>query len=275
MSIIISADVGGSATKVAGYKENGERIGKTIVRLDDQVASFYGAVGKFAEENAVPLTEVRELVMTGVGASRLSHNQYGIPVYRVDEFEAIGRGGLLLAGVSEAIIVSMGTGTAFVHATEKGCRHLGGSGIGGGTLLGLSKLLLNETDIAAVIRLAEAGTLRTADITLEDICDGIVPGLPPHATASNFGKVRSALPPQDMAAALVNMILQGIGTMAMLASKGCATKTIVLTGALASLPPAQAIYDTFREMYGLTILIPADAEYATAFGAFSSRLAHS
>ena len=128
MSIIISADVGGSATKVAGYKENGERIGKTIVRLDDQVASFYGAVGKFAEENAVPLTEVRELVMTGVGASRLSHNQYGIPVYRVDEFEAIGRGGLLLAGVSEAIVVSMGTGTAFVHATEKAAAILAAVG---------------------------------------------------------------------------------------------------------------------------------------------------
>lgn len=272
MGIIISADIGGSATKVAGYTENGERIGKAIVRLDDQVASFYGAFGKFAEEHAVPLSEVRELILTGVGASRLSHNQYDIPVTRVEEFEAIGRGGLLLAGVPEAIVVSMGTGTAFVHASHSGCTHLGGSGIGGGTLLGLSKLLLNETDVGAMSQLARDGVLRTADITIADICEGEVPGLPPHATASNFGKVRSALPPADAAAALINMVLQGIGTMAMLAARGRGISTVVLTGSLASLPQAKGIYETFREMYGLSFLLPDDAEYATAFGAFASRL---
>lgn len=272
MGIIISADIGGSATKVAGYRETGEQIGKTIVRLDDQVASFYGAFGKFSEEHAVALSEIQELILTGVGASRLSHNQYDLPVTYVEEFEAIGRGGLLLSGVKEAVVVSMGTGTAFVHASEAGCTHLGGSGIGGGTLLGLSKLLLNETDISAVARLAQEGVLEHADITIRDICQGEVPGLPPHATASNFGKVRNALPSADTAAALINMILQGIGSMAMLAAHGIGTGTVVLTGSLASLPQAKGIYETFREMYHLDFLLPEDAEYATAYGAFATRM---
>ena len=56
---------------------------------------------------------------------------------KVDEFHAIGKGGLFLTGLTRAIIVSMGTGTAFIIADQNGEKHIGGTGIGGGTLLGL------------------------------------------------------------------------------------------------------------------------------------------
>ena len=100
-----------------------------------------------------------------------------------------------------------------------------------------------------------------------------MPGLPPHATASNFGKARSALPREDTAAALINLVLQGIGSMAMLACRGRNLNTAVLTGSLAALPQAEATYALFRELYGIDYILPADAEYATAFGAFAGRMA--
>ena len=42
-----------------------------------------------------------------------------------------------------AIIVSMGTGTAYVMADNDKAYHIGGTGAGGGTLLGLSNRMLN------------------------------------------------------------------------------------------------------------------------------------
>ena len=61
---------------------------------------------------------------------------YGIPTEQVEEFTAVGVGGLALSGVEKAVVVSMGTGTAFVWAQRGGeVRHLCGSGVGGGTLL--------------------------------------------------------------------------------------------------------------------------------------------
>lgn len=37
----------------------------------------------------------------------------------------------------------MGTGTSFVEVKNGIPRHLGGIGIGGGTIMGLSKIMLN------------------------------------------------------------------------------------------------------------------------------------
>ena len=42
----------------------------------------------------------------------------------------------------------MGTGTAIVNATRGGeMEYLGGTGVGGGTLLGLSKLLVGAGEV--------------------------------------------------------------------------------------------------------------------------------
>ena len=48
-----------------------------------------------------------------------------------------------MSGLDRAVVVSMGTGTAYVMADKGRVSHLGGTGVGGGTLLGLSGLTLN------------------------------------------------------------------------------------------------------------------------------------
>ena len=64
---------------------------------------------------------------------------YGLKTIRVEEFTANAKGGLYLSGLDRAIIVSMGTGTAYVYADAQSSEYLGGTGVGGGTLVGLSK----------------------------------------------------------------------------------------------------------------------------------------
>ncbi|MBQ7060450.1 MAG: pantothenate kinase, partial [Clostridia bacterium] len=130
MGIILGIDVGGSTTKIVGLNSDGSLISAMMVRAYDQITSLYGALGHYINENKLSLSDVEDIFVTGVGASYLSGDIYGIPTHRIEEFSAIARGGLALAGADEAIVVSMGTGTAFVKADGKGYQHIGGSGVG-------------------------------------------------------------------------------------------------------------------------------------------------
>ena len=54
----------------------------------------------------------------------------------------------------------MGTGTAVVHAKNNGpIEYMGGTGVGGGTLVGLSKKLLGLSHVSHIVELAEGGNV--------------------------------------------------------------------------------------------------------------------
>ena len=144
MSIVIGIDVGGSTTKIVGFRnsESGRSIIEPqFITANDPLTATYGAFGKFTDENRIAIKDIDKVYMTGVGSSYIKRNLYGIDCKRVPEFTCIGRGGLYLSGLNNALVVSMGTGTALVHASEGGMNYLGGTGVGGGTLVGLSKLM--------------------------------------------------------------------------------------------------------------------------------------
>ena len=66
---------------------------------------------------------------------------------------------------------------------------------------------------------------------------------------------------------IVNLVLQSIGTMSVLACKCCGTDTVVLTGALTMLPPARETFELFKQRYHVNFIIPENATFATAIGA--------
>ena len=160
MGIIIGIDVGGSTTKIVGMQKDRRLISTMMVKAYDQLTSLYGALGNYMDTNGIPLTDVERIYITGVGSSYLNGDIYGIPTNRVAEFSAIGKGGLWLSGLDSAIVISMGTGTAFVQAKDGVYRHIGGSGVGGGTLLGLGCRLTNADSFESFCRLAEKGSLK-------------------------------------------------------------------------------------------------------------------
>ena len=151
MGIIVGLDIGGSTTKVVGM--DGEKIiGNKIVKADDPVTSAFGALGKFMDCYDLKISDIEQLKITGVGASFPNGNLLGIPTVRISEFFATGQGGLFLSGLDHAIVVSMGTGTAFVEATKKEVRHIIGSGVGGGVS---GWLLQDMNSTRSVSRLAK------------------------------------------------------------------------------------------------------------------------
>ena len=268
MEVILGIDIGGSTTKIVGLRTDGSVLSMLRVRAEDQVTSLYGALGNYLTSNGLTLKDVRRVVLTGVGASYVEGDIYGLPTCKVDEFSASGTGALALSGQDSAVVVTMGTGTAFMWAEKDGTvRHLCGSGIGGGTLGGLCRKLVGMERFGQIKKLAAQGDLGQVDLTIADITCNPAPTLDPTLTAANFGNLAEDASPADLAAGAVNLVLQAIGTMTVLACQCCDTRTVVLTGSMTTLDQVKPNFENFEKLYGIHYIVPENATFATAIGA--------
>ena len=271
MDIILGIDVGGSTTKIVGL-QNGELIGTLQVRAADQITSLYGAIGNFLRAQSLKLDDVSAIALTGVGATFIDEPIYDLKTRKVNEFLAIGHGALRLSGLEEAIIVSMGTGTAFVRAGRNSITHIGGSGVGGGTIIGLASQMLGKSDIDAILLLAESGRLDNVDLSVREIIGRDIPSLPPDLTAANFGRIKSTASESDIALGIINMVFQTAGMLAVFVARNDTIRDIVLTGTLTMIPQAQTVLSPFMDQFDLRFIIPPKAVFATAIGAAYSVL---
>ena len=268
MSVVLGIDIGGSTTKIVGLRPDGTPIAMHRVQAQDPITSLYGAMGNFLFTNGLELKDVSRIALTGVGSSFVDGDIYGIPTQKVEEFTAVGVGGLALSGVEKAVVVSMGTGTAFIWAEQGGeVRHLCGSGVGGGTLAGLCSRLCGTRKYQQIVKLAAEGDVGNIDLTVGDITRNNHPSLPLDITAANFGNVSDTATASDFAAGVINMVLQSIGTTAAMACRACQGDTVVLTGFMSNLPQAKDCFDLFTRLHGLRFVIPENAAYATSIGA--------
>ncbi len=271
---VIGIDVGGSTTKIVGFDENHNLITPLFVRAADQITSIYGAFGKFTSENSIELDEISRVMMTGVGSTFVTKPIYGLKCESVPEFECNGRGGLYLSGLSDAIVVSLGTGTALVHAKKNNeIEYLGGTGVGGGTLMGLSKQLLKMDEIDHIVELAKDGDLNNIDLRIKDISKQTsFSGLPDTMTASNFGKISDIATKSDIALGIINMVFEVAGMLAVFAARNHNIKDIVLTGNLTRVPQSKEIFDTLNSMFDVNFMIPQNAQFSTVIGAALSAM---
>ena len=268
MSVILGIDIGGSTTKIVGLRPDGSHIAMHRVQAQDPITSLSGALGNFLFTNGLQLSDVDSIALTGVGASYVDGDIYGIPTEKVDEFAAVGTGGLALSGQEKAVVISMGTGTAFIWAEKGGkIRHLCGSGVGGGTLAGLCSKLCGTRKYAQIVKLAADGDINNIDLTVGDITRNSHPSLPLDITAANFGNVSDSATAGDFAAGAINMVLQSIGTTAVMACRACGCETVVATGFMSTLPQAPECFALFTRLHGVRFIIPENATFATSIGA--------
>ena len=273
---VIGIDVGGTTTKIVGFRKNekGERelIAPQFVRATDPLTSIYGALGKFTTENGLELSDIDRILMTGAGSSVISKSIYNLPCVPVPEFSSIGIGGLYLSGLNEAIVVSMGTGTALIHAKKDGDKHdikyLGGTGVGGGTLTGLTRKMLGVDTIEHIEQLCEGGDLGKIDLRIRDISDAqLYSGVDADLTASNFGKLSDLANKHDIALGIVNMVAETIAMMAVFAARARNIENIVLTGNLTSLAPIRNVFEGLEKNFGVRFIVPEMSRFGTVIGA--------
>ncbi len=268
MSLVIGIDVGGSTTKIVGI-ENGTDIQSPMnITANDPITSLFGAFGKYIYDNGIRLDDIEHVMLTGVGASSVTTPIYGLPTTHVDEFLADGLGARYDSGLDQLIVVSMGTGTTLVRVDGDDINHIGGISMGGGTLQGLSHLLLKTSQIGDVVEMASRGDISHINLQIKDISKGNIEGLPMHATASLFGKAVSGNANQDdIAKGLICMVLETIGSAAVLSQGNGGFKDFVLIGNLTRLPECQIIFPMMESLYDVKFHIPEHARYCTALGA--------
>jgi len=269
---VIGIDVGGSTTKIVGFRPDGSLIAPLFVKANDPVTSAYGAFGRFTLENKIALGDIGKVMMTGVGSSFITEPVFGLPCTPVSEFNSIGMGGLWLSGLDEAIIVSMGTGTALIHAKKDGdkvnCNYLGGTGVGGGTIHGLAKKMLDIESISHLVQLCEGGDLNKVDLRIKDITrPGLYNGASADLTASNFGNLSDLANRHDVALGIINMVTETIAMVAMFAARGHGLRDVVLTGNLTSIAPLRKFIADMAPTFDINFIIPELSQFGPVIGA--------
>ena len=237
----------------------------TLAHLAQAIAALGRSAGGF-----------ERLCVTGGQHRQLPDEMAGVPIAKADEITSIGLGGLYLArrlrpDLDAALIVSAGSGTAIVAARGERAYHVTGSAVGGGTLLGLCRLLIDSADPAEVNRLALAGDPNKVDITLVEAVGGAIGRLPADANAVNFGRPAtrawSGAARADLAAAAAVLVGQVIAVIAINAARAEQLPLIVMVGHLMDLPCMRRVVETVAGYYGAQVMIPPTPGLATAIGA--------
>ena len=267
MSVVVGIDVGISTTKIVGINERGIVESPIRIKATDPVTSLYGAFGKYLHDNNVSLSDVERVMITGVGAAYIDTPVYGLPTAKAEEFIADGLGGRYETDLEDMIVVSMGTGTSLVQCNGDDIRHIGGIGLGGGTLMGLSRIMLKTEDVKQITALALQGNSANIDVQIGDISPNPLPGLPKDATASLFGNAKSNATREDIAKGIITTVLQTIGSSAILASLNSGIREYVLIGNLTLLPQCKEVFPAMEKLYKVRFIIPKYSEFCTAIGA--------
>ena len=137
--------------------------------------------------------------LTGCGAPALEA-RIDVPCFRFLEFEAWGRGSRRLLEAQgfdpeePYLLVSLGTGTSILCVEGDAISRVGGTALGGGTVLGLGAALTGVGDHDGLCRLAQEGERQHVDLRVSDIYGENEIPLPGETTAASFGKVLHRAP---------------------------------------------------------------------------------
>ncbi|MCD6496235.1 MAG: hypothetical protein J7K54_03115 [Candidatus Aenigmarchaeota archaeon] len=258
--MIIGIDIGGTNTQGVLF-ERGKLKAKRSVegnKLKHALECY-----RFLEKKASGRCRV---VLTGGGSRKIRKRDFPVPFRKVGEIQALGKGGQYLSGRGSIFVVSIGTGTAFVSVKNGRARHLGGTGVGGGTFYGLSKLLIGR-DPDSTERMARRGTGKH-DLTVGDIVGSGIGRIPAKATASNFGRASASYGKKELAHSTLKMIGETIGVMSYFAAKTVGQeKNIMLCGRVSLNPLVKKFIRDTAKLMGAKAEFPENAEYCAAIGA--------
>ncbi|CAK4140664.1 unnamed protein product [Aphanomyces euteiches] len=219
--------------------------------------------------------DIRTIACTGGGAfkfSKLFEDHLGISLHKCDELECLIRGmvyvmrhvhdecftfknvSLHSQGIGEAtkkitkipqselypfLLVNIGSGVSILKVTSETEYHrVSGTSLGGGTFLGLCKLLSKYKSFDEALEASVEGNSQTVDMNVGDIYGGNYTqfNLSASTLASSFGKMgtkyepKSGVRDEDVARSLLIMITTNIGQVAYLSALRSNTQRIYFCG---------------------------------------------
>ncbi len=269
---LVGVDVGATLVKVA-------------VRDGDGRTAFDSSALDTLPELARRLRsrEPARIGLTGCGAPQLAR-LLDSDTAQVNEFAAWASGaremlrGDALAG-KRFLLVSVGTGTSAMLIRGAEVQRIGGSALGGGTVVGLGSALLGTASFREIAALAEEGDRRHVDLQVSDIYrEGQIP-LPGDLNAASFAKL-SRLPqgsradPRDLAHAVMGLVGENVALICGGLAAAAQAEHIVFAGTtLRGNPALVRILEQTCGHFGRPVRVLSEGEFAGALGALELALA--
>jgi type II pantothenate kinase len=264
----VGADVGSSLTKLA------IRRGDEPLRLEHAPAEAIERVARQVES-----LRPERVGLTGGGAPRLA-GLIRLDTMPVGEFDAWAAGARELLRMQGAasdaafLLVSVGTGTSALRVEGGRALRVGGTALGGGTLLGLGAALTGLVDFDELVALADAGERGRVDLQIADVYPEGLAELPGAATAASFGKLARIAArgdrsdPRDLAGALVGLVGENVALLCNALAAQAGVRRIVFGGsALRGNRPLAGLLAGITAALGREAVLLANGEYAGALGA--------
>jgi type II pantothenate kinase len=261
---VVGVDVGATLTKLAVALPEG------ATRFDWFPSSDLPRVAE-----RVAAADPARVGLTGGGAAALA-SLLSLDTARVGEFDAWGAGvGALLGEQADAryLLVSVGTGTSMMLSDAGRVVRIGGTALGGGTLLGLGRQLVGEIDFDALCALAARGDRWRVDLSVADVYPGgQTPPLAAELTASAFVRLASSdgEPPrrEDLARALIWMVGENVALIAGGLSAAAGVEEIVFGGStLRDNPTLRDALGDILPRFGRRVRFLENGEFGAALGA--------
>ena len=269
----VGIDAGGTLIKIAYYDQEHR------LHLKSYATSKIVETSKWIHL----LTGESTLVLTGGKAGKLADLLPMREIKMVAEFEAtcIGAAYLLRETCAKVlnrfVLVSIGTGTSIHVVDHKRFQRVIGSGIGGGMLMGLGKLLTGEHSFLKLVEMAKAGNRHQMDVLVSDIYSSVKSPISGNLTAANFGHAHNLADPdsKDAMAALINFIAETIVLLATQVAEKYQMKQIAFVGGtLSQNEPLQKMIRNFEKLIGFEAIFLKNGTHAGALGALLGEWSH-
>ncbi|MFW9946137.1 MAG: hypothetical protein ACFFDX_04840 [Candidatus Odinarchaeota archaeon] len=269
----VGIDIGQTLTKIA------------YIDMDKMLLSIFPtkhSFDKITEVIELKKSDFEQINFTGGKAYNLFKSykeQYQCKL--IDEFEANIKGIEFLFQSNKKqplpnfLMVMIGTGTSIVLKKEE-FSHIGGTALGGGFFMGLSKLLFNIEDYQKAIEIAKKGNRYNVDLKVSDIYhpeDQRIDLLFREFTAASLGKIdldfnMNNLKDQDFLNSTICMIGENIGTLANLMAENNDISNIIFCGGfLKDNRIARKILSLISKVHQKKATFLSNSEFCGAIGA--------
>lgn len=268
MSTWIGIDTGGTLTKLA-YLNEQQELTLTVFPSNE-----LDLVKEWLEQHP----QVEEIGLTGGRTEQLRDvlNTMKSIEYIV-EFEATLKGVRYLLEkeghtIEQSIITNIGTGTSIHYMDGNQHMRVGGTGIGGGTLIGLATIMTGISDFDEIKSHASLGQRGAIDLLVKDIYQGMDTPLDGNLTASNFGKVgiteQANFAQSDILATTQGLVGEVITTLSIqLAEQHNAEHIVYIGSTLSNNEQIKQVIEYYTVLKKHTPIFLSDFGFSGAIGA--------
>ena len=217
-------------------------------------------------------SKIESISVTGGKHLDLPDNFDGQKIVKKNEIDCIGTGAKRLSQLdSNFLVLSCGSGTACVGFENETATHLGGTGLGGGTIRGLCKLAVQIDDPDEIDDLSKKGS-QIGDYTLKDVISGPIGNLPEDSIAVHVGNLDmiEKLEKEDICRSVIYLVATNIARLAAATAVAAKLNKIVVVGRSPNYFLYKEILTKWIEFSGLEVTFPKNGEFATALGTLES-----